>query len=121
MSLATADHIAATQMFIDANANQFVLTRPTKVSDGAGGWQRSGQTVLDAQTMRLVGSSLQSAEASVVTADGQTVVPQFALVALPSADMAVGDTFTFEGATHEIVFVSTHPEWRKRAGVYRHA
>jgi hypothetical protein len=35
--------------------------------------------------------------------------------------MAVGDRFTFEGKVHEVVFVSTHPEWRKRAEVYRHA
>lgn len=121
MSLATADHIAATQMFVDANPNSFVLSRTARVSDGAGGYVSGTTTVLDAQTMRLVGLSQLSASAERVSADGRIVRATFALIALPSADVAEGDVFTFEGKVHEVLFVSTHPEWRKRAEVFRHA
>ena len=121
MTLATADHIAATQMFIDANANSFVLTRTGRTSDGAGGFLPGSTTTLSAQTMRLVGLSQLSASAERVSTDGHIVRATFALIALPSADVAVGDTFTFEGKVHEVLFVSTHPEWRKRAEVFRHA
>lgn len=121
MSLATADHLAATQMFIDANSNSFVLTRPTRVPDGAGGTVDSGSTTLAAQTMRLVGLSQLSASAERVSADGHIVRATFALIALPSADVEVGDVFTFDGHVHEVLFVSAHPEWRKRAEVFRRA
>jgi hypothetical protein len=119
--LLTSEHVAATQMFIDANPNSFSLQRPSRVSDGAGGWLEDSVVDLGAQTMRLVGLSQLSTQAERVSSDGHIVRPSFALVALPSADMAVGDRFTFEGKVHEVVFVSTHPEWRKRAEVYRHA
>lgn len=121
MSLATAEHIAVTQRFIDENPNDFTLERPTLTDDGAGGVRKTGTTTLEPQTMRLVGSYLQSAQTSQVTVNGQVVVPEFTLIALPSADVQVRDTFTFEGKVHEVVFVSTHPEWRKAAAVYRHA
>jgi hypothetical protein len=119
--LMTAEHIAATQMFIDANANTFNLQRSARVSDGAGGWTTGTPADVGAQTMRLVGLSQLSTQAERVSADGHIVRATFALVCLPSADIEVGDTFDFEGAVHEVLFVSTHPEWRKRAEVFRHA
>lgn len=121
MPLDTDFHVAATERFIDANASAIIIHRPVRVSDGAGGWEDSYEEVLAPQTMRLVGSYLQSAQASRITSDGRVVVPEFLLIALPFADIAVGDTFTFEDKVHEVVFVSNHPEWRTHAAVYRHA
>jgi hypothetical protein len=119
--LMSAEHVAATQLFIDANPNSFSLQRPGRVSDGAGGWTEGTPIELGEQTMRLVGLSQLSTQAERVSSDGHIVRATFALVALPSADVAVGDRFTFEDKVHEVLFVSTHPEWRKRAEVYRHA
>jgi len=121
MSLATAEHLAATQMFIDANPNSFVLTRTARTSDGAGGFLPGTATVKTPQTMRLVGLGQLSASAERVSADGRIVRATFALVGMPNADVQVGDTFPFEGKTHEVLFVSKHPEWRVRAEVLRHA
>lgn len=121
MALDTALHISATQMFIDANPSDITLTRTPMVSDGAGGKVAGTPSTLDPQVMRLVGLNNRAASQTRITFDGETVVPTFALIAPPSADMQAGDQFMFEGKLHEVVFVNTHPEWRKQGEVFRHA
>lgn len=122
MTLASAEHVEQTEMFIDANPSTIILSRPTVTSDGAGGRVITASTARPAQTMRLVGlSSARGGQAAPrVTVDGVSVVPQFALIALPSADMLAGDQFMHKGRLHEVVFINENPEWRKQGEVFRH-
>lgn len=121
MAHSSAQHIKATQAFIDANPTEVTLSRPTRVSDGVGGTVQSGSTAIAAQTMRIVALNLRSASEATVTADGQVVVPTHALIALPSAEVAVGDQFTDGGKVFEVLVVQRRPEWRIRAEVFSHA
>lgn len=120
MAQNTAEHIAATQMFIDANPDSITLNRPTRGSDGAGGTVTTKTTTVSAQTMRLVALNQRSASETRITVDGEMVVPTYALVTLPSADVRVGDQFTLDGKLYEVVFVQDRPGWRRRAEVFRH-
>lgn len=120
MSQTTAQHIAATQAFIDANPTDVVLTRYTSGDDGAGGTTQIEPQTLEPQVMRIVAQNLKTAAESRVTPDGQVVTPVFAVIALPSADIAVGDQFTDDDKLLEVVYVQRRPEWRVRAEVFEH-
>lgn len=121
MTLRSELHVRTTQRFIDENPTDVTLIRTTRVSDGAGGTEPGADVELPTQTMRLVGLNLRSATEARVSAEGQTVVPTNALIALPSADMANGDVFEKDGVKYEILFISDNPEWRRQAEVFRHA
>ena len=126
MALDSAEHIAITQAFIYENPHQVVITRQTKVSDGAGGFVVSGETTLPAQTMRLVGIEPRRGHTLVmsVTRDGEQVMASSSLICLPDADIENQDQFIVDGDTskvYEVLTVENQPGWRLRVEVYLHA
>lgn len=124
MALATAAHIAITQQFIDENPSTIVIYRPNYVDDGAGGRIMQGETELAPQTMRHVGIEPRRGHTLImlVTRDGETVVANSSIIAMPDADIQNQDQFTINGGTerYEVLHVESHPEWRKRVEVYLH-
>ena len=125
MPLLNATNIALTQFFIDQNPSEITVTRDTRASDGAGGTVVSGETTLTPFTARLCGIEPQRGHTLVmlVTRDGEEVVANSTLIAMPDADIQPQDRFTMNGDTgtvYEILHVENHPEWRKRAEVYLH-
>lgn len=120
MTLASAEHIATTQLFIDANPTTITLSRTTRASDGSGGWVPGATTPAGQITGRLVSVSKPGQTLSRVNANGEVVVPDFAFVCLPSADIRIRDQFTIGSHVYEVLFVSQNPEWRKSAEVFRH-
>lgn len=125
MTLATAEHIAITEKFIDENPCQVTITRDTIVSDGAGGRVASGTTTLAAQKMRLVGIEPRRGQTLImlVTRDGEHVVANSTIIAMPDANIQNQDQFTVNGDlanVYEVLHVESHPEWRIRAEVYLH-
>jgi hypothetical protein len=115
MSMNDALHLKQTEAFINENPVDVVVTRRTKQANNSGGWKWTNPQNLDPQTMRKVGTTTP---VSRETADGKTVLPNAVMIALPDADLQIGDLFTIEGRDHEVVWVdSDHPPWRLRAEV----
>lgn len=93
-----------TEQFIDENPTDLVLTRNTKVPDGAGG-STTSPTDLDPQTVRVIPQSrLVSVERR--TTAGAVVKPDMNLICMPDADVQRGDTFTYNGLKMQVVWVS---------------
>lgn len=93
-----------TEFFIDQNPIDLVLSRITKVDDGAGGTTEDS-VPLDAQKMRLV-KPAPSTSVERRTVGGEMVFPTLSVVAQFDADMQRGDTFKYQGLTMEIVWVN---------------
>lgn len=92
-----------TRKFIGENPVDIVLTRYTKVNDGAGGTRTTNED-LPAQRMRVI------AQRSAVaierrTIGGVTVTPDLVLQGMPETDVVRGDTFTYNGVLMEVVWV----------------
>lgn len=124
MTLATDAHIAITQQFIDENPSTIVIYRPTVVDDGAGGRKVTGETPLAPQIMRHVGIEPRRGHTLImsVTRDGEQVVANSSVIAMPDADIQNQDQFTINGGIerYEVLHVENHPEWRLRVEVYLH-
>lgn len=124
MALNTDLHISLTRHFIDENPSSIVVYRPTYVDDGVGGRVMTGETQLPPQIMRHVGIEPRRGHTllMLVTRDGETVVANSSVIAMPEADLQNQDQFTINGGTgrYEVVHVESHPEWRIRAEVYLH-
>lgn len=95
---------AQTQQWIDQNPSDVVLTRNTKVDNGAGGYTISG-TDLSSQRVRLV---LQSGQGGIFrrNGDGVMVKPTYKMSFTPLGDVQRGDTLTLDGVLHEVVWVT---------------
>lgn len=125
MSFLTDTHVSLTANFIDQNPSEITILRDTIVSDGAGGTRVSGYDTLEPQTMRLCGIEPQRGHTLIllVTRDGEEVVANSTLIAMPDADIRAQDRFYMNGdpsVIYEVLHVESHPEWRKRAEVYVH-
>lgn len=110
-------HLAATQAFINENPDDIVLMRAAKVAQPSGGWRLGPPAPLASQVMRKVALNRVTAAVERVLPDGRTVHPTFTLIAMPDADIEAGDTFTLDGAKHEVVYVGDRPRWRLSAEV----
>lgn len=92
-----------TEAFIAENPYIVALVRNTKVSDGAGGWTTT-PLALSPQVVRLVPQSrLVSVERR--TVGGEMTKPDMNMLATYDADVEVGDTFTWNGRTVEVVWI----------------
>lgn len=117
MALNTAEHLAATQMFIDERPINVVFARVSKVSDGQGGWIKTPLASLPAQRVRKVATSRLADLSARVTEDGATIVPSAYLIGMPSMDVQRYDKCVIDGVPHEVVYISRLPEWRTQAEV----
>ena len=96
-----------TAQFIAANQVDLALHRPVFNDDGAGGIERDDDQVLSAQAMRLIQQAAGRFSLERRTLDGQTVTPNYVLMAKYDADMKPGDTFTMGDPDkyYEVVWV----------------
>ena len=88
-----------TGAFVSADEVQLVLTRRTRVSDGAGGYTWSDLS-LAAQGMRLIPQQDTARETQ--TADGKMVKPTYVLLGRHTADMQRDDAFTWQGSRYKL-------------------
>lgn len=124
MTTASALHIKQTEAFINEAPVDIVIHRRSKEDTPSGGWRWVDEPDLAPQTVRKVGSYISGAtsrEVSRTTTDGKVVVPTNIVIGLPDWDVQIGDTFDIDGNSHEVVWISTLPPWRKAAEVYAHA
>jgi hypothetical protein len=105
-----------TRAFILADAEDLVLRRRTKVSDGAGGFTFT-YTSLAEQTFRLLPQSDQVLE--IEDSNGRMAVPEFVLLGEAESDIARYDRFTWRGMEWEIVQVHTKPDYQRKGDVVR--
>ena len=117
MALNTAEHLAATQMFIDERPIMLAFLRTVKTSDGQGGWTKTNPTPVSPQRVRKVAQGRVSDLTQRVGIDGALVVPTAVLIGMPDLDVQRYDTFIFEGINHEVLWVTRLPEWRTSAEV----
>ncbi len=111
------EHLAATQMFIEANPSTVTLYRAVRVPDGRGGSTKLSATPVAQFTGRLVGHSPGLTEGARTSQDGQQVSPQYSLICPVGTDVLPGDTFSLFGTNFAIVEVSLSPPWRVAAEV----
>jgi hypothetical protein len=121
MSQSTEEHLRLTQWFIDQNPDQIVLQRRSRVPDGEGGFEFETPVLLPPQEMRKVKRNNQGDTVEIVSSMGQVVIPSYALIAMPDADIRVFDQFQLDGRLHEVVAIVDRPEWRLQAEIYAHA
>lgn len=88
-----------TDAFVKEDETSVVLTRLTKVNDGAGGFTKTPQA-LPAQRFRLIPQ--QDTRITTQLADGTEVRPRYVLLGRHTADMQRGDTFTWRGSRYEL-------------------
>jgi len=121
MALNTAEHLAATQMFIDERPVMITFTRSSKTADGQGGWTKTGPTPLSPQQCRKVAQGRIADTTQRMTSDGALVIPTSVLIAMPDFDVQRYDTFLYDGLPHEVLWVTRLPEWRVQAEVVERA
>lgn len=124
MTTTSLIHIKQTAAFIGENPVEITITRKQKVETASGGWRWADDRDLPSQTVRKVGRLVSSQANSVAertASDGKAVVPTCNVIGLPDWDVQVGDTFVINNVTHEVVWISELPAWRKSAEVYEHA
>lgn len=102
-----------TKQMINYREEDVVLSRSTFTPDGSGGTVASAPSPLSPQPMRLIPTKSVTDQAPLrMTSDGQQVSPNWYLLALPEADIEVGDTTVVRGRNLEVVYVSDLPEGR---------
>lgn len=117
MALNTAEHLAATQMFINERPVSVVFERVSKVPDGQGGWTKTPLASLAPQVVRKVATSRLADLSARTTEDGAVVVPSAYLIGMPDTDVQRYDKCDINGVPHEVVYVARLPEWRVQAEV----
>lgn len=106
-----------TRRFIDADPYSVVLTRTTRTENGAGGFKKTNPTPLTAQRVRLMPQATQGRLEERQILDGQMVQINYHMVGDIGLDVQRGDTFTKDGALHEVVWVVTVSEYEVKAGI----
>lgn len=109
--------VEQTNQFVNENPSDIVVTRHTKVDDGAGG-HTTTSALLEPQRARLVPTA-PSAAVERRTADGEVLTTLYSVVADPSIDMREGDTFLINGIKHEVVIAVGIGGYEFRAEVVR--
>lgn len=115
--LTHALHVKQTEAFIGQNPSTIVLVRTSRVGDGRGGSKKDVPLTLSPQTMRKVGSTRVSSTSQTNSTDGNLLIPQQYLIALPDADIERDDQFTLEGIPYKVQSVNDEPPWRKQASI----
>jgi hypothetical protein len=124
MSQSSPIHSSQIDAFISFNPTEILVKRRKRTSDGAGGWVLSDLSSPDTKTYgpitgRRISSYRLRAMSTVVTADGRTVVPEFAFIFVPNSNVKLFDIFVVNGEHYEVVSLSDAPSWRLSAEAVR--
>lgn len=109
--------IGATRAFILADAEEIVLWRRGKVSDGAGGFTLSPPVPLAPQTSRLIPQSDMVLE--IEDSNGRMAVPEWVIMMEPGSDLERYDQFEWRGLNWEISQVHMKPDYEMKGDVVR--
>lgn len=102
--------------FIAADAISVELSRPTEVSDGAGGRSRTGFTTLPPQTFRLLPQ--EDGATARTTAEGETATPEYMLMGAPDVDVARFDEFQIGDRRYQVVYIDNRQYEVKAEVIY---
>ena len=95
-----------TREFIDENPTSIALTRSTRVSDNAGGFRTTTET-LEPQAVRIIEQPATSVESRTVS--GEVLKPDFVVIGEHDLDIREGDSWsrTINGQkqTFEVMYV----------------
>jgi hypothetical protein len=100
--------------FIDRKPFEVVLSRESRIDDGAGGSIPDSPTELLPQEVRIVGVPRPR---TVVTQDGREVQIDKAIIGLPDLDVQLGDTAPLSDGNYEVVDIDRNLDYRVVAGV----
>lgn len=114
-----AAQLVNTQSFIQGDSLDIVLTHRTSVPNGSGGYRLVSSTHPTSQRLRLI--PLQDVRVHRSTADGNMVIPEYALLGMPDADIRRRDLFTLNGHSYEVVYVNENVPYQKKAEVIQRA
>lgn len=109
---------AGTRAFILADAEDIQFSRPTRVSDGAGGWTYGSFVALAPQTCRLIPQSDDVPE--IAGQDGRMARPEYVILMEPGSDMLRYDEFTWSGIRWQIVQLHQKPDYEMKGDVIRY-
>ena len=107
--------ISATRAFILADAEDLVLIRRTRSSDGAGGFTYSTGAELATQTARLIPQNDKTLE--VQSSDGRSANPQWIIMMEPGSDIQRYDQFEWKNETWEIAELHKKPDYEVKGDV----
>lgn len=102
---------------IQSDPTQIVLTRTTMVADGAGGFKKGPQVVLDPQTITIVPFKRRMSEMLINTELGDVVEYPYIVLGYPTLDIQREDTFTWNGDSFSVHAVDIKQDVRVSAAV----
>lgn len=101
--------------FLLADAQQIILQRPVRTSDGAGGTVVSSTISLPPQTFRLLPS--EDGATARTTAEGETATPEYMLLGRWDADLERFDEFQIGGRRFQVVFITENRQYESKGEV----
>lgn len=104
-----------TEEFIAADIVILELSRPLKVTNGAGGFRKNGVQTVTSQRFRFIPS--QDGATERLMADGRKVTPGYILMGEHSADMERFDEFELDGRRYQIVFINEKRDYETKGEV----
>lgn len=122
-------HLEQTKAFIAQNPTELMVSRRTRIADGAGGWRYGPAFAAGPYTVRLVAYTGQDGGSTQRVDDrGALVTVLMNLIAMPDTAILRGDQFRVErfpedpsdDAIYEVLTVERTPPWRLQAKVYSH-
>lgn len=115
MSLTDEVHLQATCDFINESPVTVIPVRRVKVATGTGGFTLADGEQQAPLTLRKVG---QNGTIQRTNTDGNVVTVDAIVVAMPDADIQVGDMMDIRNVTYQVLTVSSDPPWSLHAEVY---
>lgn len=94
-----------TRAFIEVDPVDVVLTRFSRVPNGAGGYRLSGPVERASQRFRLVLQANRGDTGERLLLDGTANQVTHDLIGMPDADIAPGDKFVYDSRSYEVVEV----------------
>lgn len=109
--------------FIDWDPTTVALLRYERVPTPDGGHRRGDLLPVGELTVRITANrNIATGSPQRVTEAGHLVTPGHYVIAMPGADIAIGDRFVLGTDTIEVVYVDVHgPDYRVVAEGYAHA
>ena len=109
-----------THAFIMSKPLELIITPRTRTVTDAGGWTYVATADRDAQNFLLIETMRQELATPTSSLDGVERKYDFMLLGEYDAIIAVGDTFTYDGDTHEVIETLFDLQYEVRAKVTRH-
>ena len=119
MTLTDPLHIRVTQDFINEHSVVAIPQRSSRVPNGTGGFTHGVPVVQTPQTVRKVGLNSVTGVTERTTVDGELVLVTAMIVALPDANIQVGDSLAIGPDTFQVLSIAFDPPWRLQAEVYK--